>query len=136
MCIINPWYFYLSNLSDNFQTLSICVFIIAIIAMISFIIGWVCTAIEDGSFERGNNETAITKFLKRMAKISTVATIVSAILMTVLPSEDTINKMVISSFVTKENITEAKTGAKELVDYIVEKAIELKNTEQKNTEQK
>ena len=31
--IINPWFFYLSSLSDNFQTLSICVFIIAIIAM-------------------------------------------------------------------------------------------------------
>jgi hypothetical protein len=135
MCIINPWYFYLSNLSDNFQTLSICVFIIAIIAMISFIIGWVCVAIEDGSFERGNNELPLTKFLKRMAKISTVATIVSAILMTVLPSEDTINKMVISSFVTKENITEAKTGAKELVDYIVEKAAELKNAESNNKQE-
>lgn len=135
MCIINPWYFYLSNLSDNFQTLSICVFVIAIITMIAFIIGWVCVAIEDGSFERGNNETALTKFLKRMAKISTVATIVSAILMTVLPSEDTINKMVISSFVTKENITEAKTDAKELVDYIVEKAAELKNAEQNNKQE-
>lgn len=135
MYIVNPWYFYLSNLSDNFQTLSVCVFIIAIIAMISFIIGWVCVAIEDGSFEHGDNELPITKFLKKMAKISTVATIVSAILMTVLPSEDTVNKMVISSFVTKENITEAKTGAKELVDYIVEKATELKNTEQNNKQE-
>lgn len=135
MCIINPWYFYLSNLSDNFQTLSICVFIVAIIAMISFIIGWVCVATEDGSFERGNNEAAITKFLKRMAKISTVATIVSAIFMTVLPSEDTINKMVISSFITKENITEAKTSAKELVDYFIEKSTELKNTEQNNKQE-
>lgn len=135
MYIVNPWYFYLSNLSDNFRTLSICVFIIAIIAMISFIIGWICVAIEDGSFECGNNELPLTKFLKRMAKISTVATIVSAILMTVLPSEDTINKMVISSFVTKENITEAKTGAKELVDYIVEKATELKNAESNNKQE-
>lgn len=135
MYIVNPWYFYLSNLSDNFQTLSICVFIVAIIAMISFVVGWVCVAIEDGSFERGNNETVIAKFLKRMAKISTVATIVSAILMTVLPSEDTINKMVISSFVTKENITEAKTSAKELVDYIVEKATELKNAETNNKQE-
>lgn len=135
MCIVNPWYFYLSNLSDNFQTLSICVFVIAITAMIAFIVAWICAATEDGSFESGNNETANTKFFKRMAKISTVVTIISAILMTVLPSEDTINKMVISSFVTKENITETKTGAKELVDYIVEKAAELKNAESNNKQE-
>ena len=135
MYIVNPWYFYLSNLSDNFQTLSICVFIIAIIAMISFVIGWVCVAIDDGSFEHESNELPFTKFLKKMAKISTVATIVSAILITVLPSEDTINKMVISSYITKENIEEAKTGAKELVDYIVEKATELKNAEPNNKQE-
>ena len=126
--IINPWFFYLSNLSDNFQTLSICVFIIAIIAMISFII-WMYTAIDDGSFESEDSELPLTKFLKKMAKISAVATIVSAILMSVLPSEETINKMVISSFITKENIEIAKTGGKELVDYIVEKAAELKAAE-------
>lgn len=135
MCIINPWYFYLSNLSGNFWTLSVCTFIIALIGMVSFVIGWICNAIEDGSFEHGNNEFPLTKFLKKMAKISTVATIVSAILMTVLPSEDTINKMVISSFVTKENITETKIGAKELVDYIVEKATELKNAESNNKQE-
>ena len=132
--IINPWFFYLSSLSDNFQTLSICVFIIAIIAMVSFIIGWMYTAIDDGSFESEDSELPLTKFLKKMAKISAVATIVSAILMSVFPSEETINKMVISSFITKENIEVAKTGGKELVDYIVEKAAELKAAELKTSE--
>ena len=127
--IINPWFFYLSNLSDNFQTLSICVFVIAIIAMVSFIIGWMYIAIDNGSFEREDSELPLTKFLKKMAKISAVATIVSAILMSVLPSEEAINKMVISSVITKENIEETKKDAKELVDYIVEKAAELKTTE-------
>ena len=125
--IINPWFFYLSNLSDNFQTLSICVFIIAIFAMVPFIIGWMYTAIDDGSFESEDSELPLTKFLKKMAKIS-------AVLMSVLPSEETINKMVISSFITKENIEGAKTGAKELVDYIVEKAAELKAAELKTSE--
>ena len=127
--IINPWFFYLSNLSDNFQTLSICVFIIAIFAMVPFIIGWMYTAIDDGSFESEDSELPLTKFLKKMAKIS-------AVLMSVLPSEETINKMVISSFITKENIEGAKTGAKELVDYIVEKAAELKAAELKAAELK
>ena len=46
--------------------------------------------------------------------------------MAIVPSEETINKMIISSVITKENIEGVKTDAKELVDYIVEKAAELK----------
>ena len=35
----------------------------------------------------------------------------------------------ISSFVTKENVEKTKEEAKEIVDYITEKAIELKKAE-------
>ncbi len=61
-----------------------------------------------------------------MFKISIITVIVSAILMAIIPSEETINKMIISSVITKENIEGVKTDAKELVDYVVEKAAELK----------
>ena len=53
--------------------------------------------------------------------------------MVAVPSEETVNKMMISSFITKENVEkikeETKEGAKEIVDYIAEKAIELKKAE-------
>lgn len=60
-----------------------------------------------------------------MIKVSAITTI---ILMVVVPSEETVNKMMISSFITKENVEKTKE-AKEIVDYIAEKAIELKKAE-------
>ena len=64
-----------------------------------------------------------------MIKVSVIATIISAVLMVVVPSEETVNKMMISSFITKENVEKTKEDAKEIVDYVVEKAIELKKAE-------
>ena len=127
--IINPFIFYLSNFLDNFSTLSIIVFSISLIAAISFGI-FLCYEINDNNcFECDGNETPLIKLLKKMLKISTITLIITATLMTFIPSEETIDKMIISSFITKENIEGAKKDAKELVDYIVEKAAELKTSE-------
>ena len=127
--IINPFIFYLSNFLDNFSTLSIIVFSISLIAAISFGI-FLCYEINDNNcFESDGNETPLIKLLKKMLKISTITLIITATLMTFIPSEETIDKMIISSFITKENIEGAKKDAKELVDYIVEKAAELKTSE-------
>ena len=127
--IINPFIFYLSNFLDNFSTLSIIVFSISLVAAISFGI-FLCYEINDNNcFECDGNETPLIKLLKKMLKISTITLIITATLMTLIPSEETIDKMIISSFITKENIEGAKKDAKELVDYIVEKAAELKTSE-------
>ena len=127
--IIDPFIFYLSNFLDNFSTLSIIVFSISLVAAISFGI-FLCYEINDNNcFECDGNETPLIKLLKKMLKISTITLIITATLMTLIPSEETIDKMIISSFITKENIEGAKKDAKELVDYIVEKAAELKTSE-------
>ena len=127
--IINPFIFYLSNFLDNFSTLSVIVFSISLVAAISFGI-FLCYEINDNNcFECDGNETPLIKLLKKMLKISTITLIITATLMTLIPSEETIDKMIISSFITKENIEGAKKDAKELVDYIVEKAAELKTSE-------
>lgn len=128
--IINPWFFYLSNLFDNLGTVSVCIFVIAIFGTLLFagILLYMRCDEYDEYYEHDDNKPLI-KFLKKMLKISIIITIVSATLMTFIPSEETINKMIISSFITKENIEGVKTDAKELVDYVVEKAAELKTTE-------
>ena len=127
--IINPWFFYLSNFLDNFSTLSVIMFSISLIAAVSFGV-FLCYEINDNNcFECDSNEALLIKFLKKMFKISTITLIITATLMTFIPSEETVNKMIISSFITKENIEVAKKDAKELVDYIVEKAAELKTSE-------
>lgn len=131
--IINPWFFYFASLLDSFWTLASIVLFLAIIGTVGFGIWWVMEAYNSDFFvhddKDDDKETPFAKFCKKMIKVSVIATIISAVLMIVVPTEETVNKMMISSFVTKENVEKTKEEAKEIIDYIAEKAIELKKAE-------
>ena len=127
--IINPWFFYFASLLDGLWILISIVLFLAIVGIIGFSIWWLIEAYDSDFFVHDDNEPPFAKFCKKMIKASVIATIISAVLMVVVPSEETVNKMMISSFVTKENVEKTKEEAKEIVDYITEKAIELKKTE-------
>ena len=127
--IINPWFFYFASLLDSFWTLASIVLFLAIIGTVGFGIWWVIEAYASDFFVHDDNESPFAKFCKKMIKASVIATIISAVLMVVVPTEETVDKMMISSFITKENIEKTKEEAKEIVDYITEKAIELKKAE-------
>ena len=124
--IINPWFFYFANLLDSFWTLASIVLFLAIVGTVGFGIWWVMEAYASDSFVHDDNESPFAKFCKKMIKSSVITTIISAVLMVVVPTEETVDKMMISSFVTKENVEKTKEEAKEIIDYIAEKAIELK----------
>jgi hypothetical protein len=117
---INPWYFYFANLADNISTTAIALFVVSIIAAIGFGTAW-------GVFAADSYDSKTINFLSKCFKKSIIAVIVSSVIMCVVPSGNTINKMMIASYVTKENVETAKDDAKALVDYIVEKAVELKS---------
>ena len=127
--IINPWFFYFASLLDSFWTLASIVLFLAIIGTVGFGIWWVMEAYVSDFFVHDDNESPFAKFCKKMIKASVIATIISAVLMVVVPTEETVDKMMISSFITKENVEKTKEEAKEIVDYITEKAIELKKAE-------
>ena len=127
--IINPWFFYFVNLLGSFWTLISIVLFLAIIGTVGFSVWWLMEAYVSDFFVHDDNESPFSKFCKKIIKVSVIVTIISAVLMVAVPSEETVNKMMISSFITKENIEKAKEGAKEIVDYIAEKAIELKKAE-------
>ena len=131
--IINPWFFYFANLLGSFWTLISIVLFLAIIGTVGFSVWWLMEAYVSDFFVHDDNESPFSKFCKKIIKVSVIVTIISAVLMVAVPSEETANKMMISSFITKENIEkikeETKEGAKEIVDYIAEKAIELKKAE-------
>lgn len=127
--IINPWFFYFASLLDSFWTLASIVLFLAIIGTVGFGIWWVMEAYNSDFFVHDDNEPPFAKFCKKMIKASVIATIISAVLMVVVPTEETVDKMMISSFITKENVEKTKEEAKEIVDYITEKAIELKKAE-------
>ena len=131
--IINPWFFYFVNLLGSFWTLISIVLFLAIIGTVGFSVWWLMEAYNSDFFVHDDNESPFAKFCKKIIKVSVIVTIISAVLMVAVPSEETVNKMMISSFITKENVEkikeETKEGAKEIVDYIAEKAIELKKAE-------
>ena len=131
--IINPWFFYFANLLGSFWTLISIVLFLAIIGTVGFSVWWLMEAYVSDFFVHDDNESPFAKFCKKIIKVSAIVTIISAVLMVAVPSEETANKMMISSFITKENIEKAKEGAKEgakeIIDYIAEKAIELKKAE-------
>ena len=142
--IINPWFFYFVNLLGSFWTLISIVLFLAIIGAVGFSVWWLMETYNSDFFvhdddnehdnnEHDDNESPFAKFCKKMIKVSVIVTIISAVLMVAVPSEEAVNKMMISSFITKENVEkikeETKEGAKEIVDYIAEKAIELKKAE-------
>ena len=110
--IINPWFFYFANLLDSFWTLASIVLFLAIVGTVGFGIWWVMEAYASDFFVHDDNESPFAKFCKKMIKASVIATIISAVLMVVVPTEETVNKMMISSFVTKENVEKTKEEAK------------------------
>lgn len=135
--IINPWFFYFASLLDGLWILISIVLSLAIVGTVGFSIWWLIEVYDndnDSDFfvhddKDDDKETPFANFCKKMIKVSVIATIISAVLMVVVPSEEAVNKMMISSFITKENVEKTKEEAKEIVDYIAEKAIELKKAE-------
>lgn len=120
--IINPWFFYFIGLVEGlklFFTIFTIIGVLAIIFLGTFLA--VSNLDIDTPFDKKNYELII-KWLKR----SIIATIVFALMLAITPTSATLNKMMISSLVTKENLETVKTNAKDLIDYIAEKAEELK----------
>jgi len=123
--IINPWFFYFVGLIEGlklFFTIFTIIGVLAIIFLGTFLA--VSNFDVDVFFDKKNDE--LIKTLAKWFKRSIIATIVFALMLVITPTSATINKMMISSLVTKENLETVKTNAKDLIDYIAEKAEELK----------
>lgn len=108
--IINPWLFYLVDMTDSFQILSI---LIVLLIIISF-------AIEIVKYDEAIDELDKVKVIKTFKK----KVIVIALLITFaifLPSKDTCYKIMVASQITDTNIQKAEDVIKDSVDYIFEK---------------
>lgn len=110
---INPMWFYLQSISNGIKMASIAGVII--LAVVTLVLIW-------GYFDGlGEDENKVLKLIKRLV----AGLIISIILAIVIPSTDTINKMIVSSVVTKENVSKGVETTKDLIDYIVDKINEI-----------
>ena len=116
--IINPWVFYLLNVLDNVVGWGIGLITVLSAAYVVYILVWCLAFCEDGKEKYPSPLTLLKKW-----KIPLILCIVVLIL---IPSQETCYKMLIASQVTTEHIADAKETIKEVADYIVESAKEIK----------
>lgn len=113
MSVINPWLFYVIDLLDKLREMAIIIFWIIVAAF--FLVGF-------AAFLEGENweDKTILK-LKKALKLSVIPIIISSVMYVAIPSKDVMYKMLVSKYVTYENLDKATNIIKDGVDYIFEK---------------
>lgn len=105
--IISPWLFYAVEIASDAEL----VLFIAVMCFVAAFVFMLFLCDEDAKFGR---------FLKPLF----AGLVVSVVLLTVIPSEETIYKMVAADFVTYENVEKGGEAIKEMFDYVVDKVKE------------
>lgn len=130
---INPIWFYLSDICYSTKGVMLGM---AITLVCFGLIGYLITSGIATEWEfhlNSEDEKKQEKWFKRF-KVSIILGIIAMFLFCIIPSKEGVTKMMIASVVTQENVQSIKGDAKELIDYITEKAIEIEVNKDKNKE--
>lgn len=116
--IINPWIFYVIDILGALEWFCIFICITAMICIFvaTFIIYNVDFFVDTN--EESNN--VVNKCIKYIKKLVCVI-IASALLIVMIPQKQTMYTMLVSSYVTTDNVEIATNVIKDSVDYIFEK---------------
>ena len=114
--IINPWVFYWIGIVDSVRTLLI---VILTVLMIGGAIMFMCTMSD-----RGVKDKDVAEEVKLCINVA-IATFVVAVLVCVVPSEDTCYKMLAAKMFTQDNINNATEYVTDVIDYAVDKVKEM-----------
>lgn len=114
--LINPWIFYLINLAESIQMLLgilLCLMVIACLFYLMYVSNEYNLPLDKEDPE----ELAVLKNIKKLF----VSFVVVLLIMTAIPSQATIYKMLIASQITENNYNFTKNELTELIDYIAGK---------------
>ena len=120
--IINPLFIYLSGILPIVGIILIVAGVSILFISTFFFVFWIldnCYSIADMNEE----EKKYVKLFKKIIFISSIITFVGII----IPNQKTMYAMYAASFTTPNNIEFVGDGLKETIDYIFEKADDLKN---------
>ena len=115
--MINIWMFYLIDLLQrikNVMTITIFILVISILYVFYEVIEFEC------GYNAEHNYNLILKTFNKLKKIIKMVIILTTLLV-IITSEETMNKMWISSYVTEENAQIVIENIDKAVDYIIEK---------------
>ena len=126
--IINPLWFYLINITDNLSIILMVIWIFFAIALslLSLVMGY---EYAEGCISETEKRTC-KKYFKFILKIFIPCTVI----LTFIPSSDTIYKMIIAKNLTLYNIEVAGDTLKDGVNYIFDKIenVTLKEIDEKS----
>jgi dipeptide/tripeptide permease len=122
--IINPLWIYLI---DVLHSLSGLLMAILIFAGVGLVVGFIMYVIwrTDSYSTNYDEDVENSKTYQRLLKLGAIIFTLSALLVTLIPSEKVMYTMFVSSYVTKENIELTGDAIEDMVDYIFEKVDEL-----------
>lgn len=111
--IINPWFFYLISLLDKVQILGIICLIASVTLLGACILGGMELCSDDEE----------EKAFRKCIKISILVISISALIVVVVPSKETMYEMLVTNYVTENNIEAAKEVAKLIDGLVVRKVV-------------
>lgn len=112
--IISPWTIYFASRVDSLKILAGCILVCCIIA--------ICIAFIDGDINYGSVSTH-RSFMKKCVIIS----IISAVVLVITPSTETVYTMVVANEITPDNIQAFGKTGKNVVDYITDQIDKIIN---------
>lgn len=130
--IINPWSIYLINVLSGLKN----IFIAAVVAAIFVGIGsaiYFLTVIADPYYDE-DDEKDQNKILniKKCFKKSVVGLIISALLVVIAPSKDTMYTMLALDNLTTDNIQAIGKTGKDVIDYVSDQIDKIVNGNKSN----
>ena len=124
--IISPWLIYLIDLFDNLKGLLTIALILLGIAAVVLSIIWFIASVD----YKQDEDPIVT--CKKHLKQSVIWLCVSGLLFTVIPSKDTMYKMIVLENVTTDNIQAIGKTGKDVVDYITDQIDKVVNDKEEN----
>lgn len=121
--IINPWIFYVINVLVSLEDF---LFIMAFVAILAIATSYLLAMsekqeIEDAKDRGKEKDTEMyNKFISWFKK-SVIAFVICSAIVIAIPAKETMYTMLVSSYVTTDNIETATEVIKDSVDYIFEK---------------
>ena len=118
--IISPWLIYFAEMCDTFNVLGVILLIASAVAVLYF-----CASVLDNDWKTEDEQKVDAKMLK----IGIIVAIISALGVILVPTTDTVYKMIIFNNITTNNIEKGKDYVEDIIDYTAEKLIEVKEGE-------
>ena len=121
--IVNPLWFYLISVAEgvDIATCVACVITLIVWCFSPLFFDFFCDEIDDSD----------KKTIKSIFKKSVILLITSLIITIMVPGRKDMEKMLIASYATEENVSAATNYGKDLVDYIFDKVNGVNKEEEK-----